>query len=621
MKLWIDGQCLQSSSRSRGIGRYLLGLIEGLHEHRDAVQVSISFNAAMPARAVEARDLVSRWIAPERVHLWHGVAEAGEVNGGRTARRRLSELALAHHVACLSPDLALSASPFEGGWEAAVPLEPLSVPETPIASIFFDAIPAHFPDHYLPDEAARAFYRRRLEAHRDFAMNFCISAYSQADLARLVGPVHSTNIAAGVSTKLTAMAGRRGQRDAQGHGERRLLVVGGLDWRKNVGLVPDALARIPPELAQGVTLLVAGEAGPEAVAVLRNRWRDCGLPEAALQIVGFVDDERLVDLYRGARALVLPSLLEGFGLTALEAMACGTVALGANTGAIPEVIGDGDLLFDPSRPDELAARLEKILRDDAFVASCGRAAAARASTFSWGRTASLLLRAARNVRRSPSARPVEVSTLRRRMAAMPAMPKLPRRLIAGTMARAEPPRRTPRLIIDDAEGRLLPSDESPVLVVEGTDRGVRCFQSRIVYEILPGDVVCLVGTLRPVSDRRSAMIMQARLVGALVVSLVPDDESALVQENGRPSHWLEASIAQCCGFLCASETVARRLAALLEGRDMPRAMRLGVLAIERRSLDEKIAAIWRIVIQDDWWRVLAQAPPVAHRGADSPSSA
>ncbi|WP_204323881.1 hypothetical protein, partial [Stenotrophomonas maltophilia] len=75
---------------------------------------SISFNAAMLDEAIAARDYVGRWVAPRNIHVWNGLAECGEAIGGYSERRKLSEIAIAHHVALLKPDIALSASPFEG---------------------------------------------------------------------------------------------------------------------------------------------------------------------------------------------------------------------------------------------------------------------------------------------------------------------------------------------------------------------------------------------------------------------------------------------------------------------------------------------------------------------------
>ena len=144
MRVWVDGQCLQTASRLRGIGRYVQELIRAIAENHADVELLISLNAAMTSEAIAARDFIRRWIRPENIHVWQGVCDGGEAVTGYSPMRRLSELALAHHVRCLDPDIALSASPFEGNLDVATPLLPGDLKLPPIAAIFYDAIPLSF---------------------------------------------------------------------------------------------------------------------------------------------------------------------------------------------------------------------------------------------------------------------------------------------------------------------------------------------------------------------------------------------------------------------------------------------------------------------------------------------
>ena len=175
MKLWIDGQCLQTSSRLRGIGRYVQELTRAISAGHPHVELTISFNAAMIDEAIAARDFIRRWVDARKIHMWNGVAEAGEAIAGYTESRKLSEIAIAHHVACLNPDIALSASPFEGSTDVAVPLLPCQALGVPVASIFYDAIPHRFADQYLFTSQLKDYYYRRLAFFREFDLNLCIS--------------------------------------------------------------------------------------------------------------------------------------------------------------------------------------------------------------------------------------------------------------------------------------------------------------------------------------------------------------------------------------------------------------------------------------------------------------
>jgi len=108
-----------------------------------------------------------------------------------------------------------------------------------------------------------------------------------------------------------------------------------------------------------------------------------------LIFTGYVADEDLPALYSGAAAFVFPSLYEGFGLPALESMACGTPVITSNTTSLPEVAGDAALLVDPADPDELCEAMSTILSDHSLREELRRKGLIRAAEFSWKRCAEL----------------------------------------------------------------------------------------------------------------------------------------------------------------------------------------------------------------------------------------
>ena len=97
-------------------------------------------------------------------------------------------------------------------------------------------------------------------------------------------------------------------------------------------------------------------------------------------------------LYRDARALVLPSLDEGFGLPALEGLACGVPVVASAAGSLPEVVGDAGILVNPRDPDAWASALASLLNDQRAQAWAVRGPA-RAAAFSWDATATATRRA------------------------------------------------------------------------------------------------------------------------------------------------------------------------------------------------------------------------------------
>jgi alpha-1,3-rhamnosyl/mannosyltransferase len=156
------------------------------------------------------------------------------------------------------------------------------------------------------------------------------------------------------------------------------------DPRDNSAVALEAYARLdrPPPL------VVAGRP-PEA---LRARAGALGLE---IDWRGFVTGDALADLYRGAIAYVDPSLYEGFGLQAAEALACGTPAIVSNVTSLPEVVGDAGVLLDPHDVDGFADAMRRLEEDPALRAELSGRAVERAGRFSWERSARATLAAAR----------------------------------------------------------------------------------------------------------------------------------------------------------------------------------------------------------------------------------
>jgi glycosyltransferase involved in cell wall biosynthesis len=103
--------------------------------------------------------------------------------------------------------------------------------------------------------------------------------------------------------------------------------------------------------------------------------------------LGRVPDDDLPLWYNIAGVCAYPSLYEGFGLPALEAMACGTPVVASNTSALPEVVGDAGILVEPTDVAAWADALRAVLSDPVRAGSLGGAALQKASAFSWERTA------------------------------------------------------------------------------------------------------------------------------------------------------------------------------------------------------------------------------------------
>ena len=172
------------------------------------------------------------------------------------------------------------------------------------------------------------------------------------------------------------------------HAAGHLLFVGTITPRKNVDRLLTAYAQVRAHRPGTPPLVLAGQSAPEAGPTLARLTH----PSLAGHVrhEGYVDDRRLRTLYEEAVMVVLPSLAEGFGIPALEAMTVGVPVVAAERGALPEVVGDAGLLVDPLDVHALAAAIDSVLTDDQLRDRLSAAGIARAKRFSWRASAAAL---------------------------------------------------------------------------------------------------------------------------------------------------------------------------------------------------------------------------------------
>lgn len=165
-----------------------------------------------------------------------------------------------------------------------------------------------------------------------------------------------------------------------------LLAVSDIYIQKNYHTLLRALAILikkRPELR----LDVAGREIDRAYAQsLRTLTRQLGIEEN-VTFMGHVDTDELMKLYQGCEAFVFPSTVETFGNPLLEAMSAGAPIACSNKAAMPEVLGDTGLFFDPNDKNNMADTIEKLLSDDQLRLKLGEKARQRSLSFSWKESA------------------------------------------------------------------------------------------------------------------------------------------------------------------------------------------------------------------------------------------
>lgn len=175
----------------------------------------------------------------------------------------------------------------------------------------------------------------------------------------------------------------RARKNATG-GRPYFLAVSTIEPRKNYVRLVKAFAQMQEKHPE-FRLLIAG--------AKRSAWDDVkqtiqatGMSEY-VQVLGHIADDKVLDLLWGCHALVYPSLYEGFGLPALEAMACGVPVICSSAGSLGEVVADAALLVDPLDIDSIDDAMRRVATQPELVSSLTEASLRRAADFSWTRTA------------------------------------------------------------------------------------------------------------------------------------------------------------------------------------------------------------------------------------------
>jgi glycosyltransferase involved in cell wall biosynthesis len=182
-----------------------------------------------------------------------------------------------------------------------------------------------------------------------------------------------------------------------------ILSVGDIQPRKNhIGLI-NAFAKLLKAHPQLKHKLVLVGKPTWFAARVEEAARESGVADR-IRFLGFVGDPELLQLYNACDVFVFPSFYEGFGLPALEAMACGRAVVCSDASALPEVVDGAAILFDPYAVDEMVRAIADILLDNELRARTERLGLQRAAHFSWQKTAEKTLDVFREV--TEQARPV-----------------------------------------------------------------------------------------------------------------------------------------------------------------------------------------------------------------------
>ena len=363
MRIGIDIRPLGSASGGRGVGTYIRGLLSGLERELEARGADrrddvVLFSHRQDERLEPpTRFKAVRLSRPRRgITLWDQIAWPLLLS-----RRRI----------------AVFHSPFY-----AVPRWRPS--GCRVVQTIHDLTPLKLPGS-VPARAARVF-RANFQLARAADRIIVPSETTRGDVADMLGialdRVTVVPEACDITPAEIAAADQALPRTLARLGLQQpyLIHSGGHDMVKNLTGVINAFAALAVA-GRDLMLVIAGAHGPLTPSLIAACARLGVLDRVRLP--GFVPRADLIALYRGASALVYPSLAEGFGLPLLEAMTCGLPVVASRAGALREVGGEACVYADSVDPASIAAACARVLDDDDLAADLSRRGRERAAGYSW----------------------------------------------------------------------------------------------------------------------------------------------------------------------------------------------------------------------------------------------
>ena len=370
-----------SWENERGFGRFTRNLIPALAARQSGFRYTLLFDQE-PTRPV-----------PEGVDIRIAGSDRSmsEASSGASARGGADLITMARSAQRMDCDLFF--------YPAVYSYFP-QLTRRPSVVCFHDTIPERFPDLIFPKKLNFRLWQAKCWLAKTRATRvMTISDASANDLTRILRIPRDridtiTEGAEAIFRPINDNSALIQARQAYSIPPDAPLLVylGGFNRHKNVLRLIEAMPRILTQVPDTRLAIVGRTTGArfwDNIEDLKTSAAADAARSESIVFTGEIDDPELAALLNAADALVFPSLWEGFGLPALEAMSCGTPVLSSDRGSLPEVVGDGGLYFDPLSSQVLADQAIRLLNEPGLQNDLSQKALAQASGFSWDKGAEL----------------------------------------------------------------------------------------------------------------------------------------------------------------------------------------------------------------------------------------
>jgi glycosyltransferase involved in cell wall biosynthesis len=392
MRIVVDLQSCQSGSRRSGIGRYSLGLAKAMATQPRGHEIWIVLSTLMSDSVPEVRRAFDGILPSGRIRVFD-LPRNIEMRTAPPARVRAAEIVREDFLQSLNPDFVHIMSLFEGFREEVVTSVGQYFPGIQTSVTLHDLIPLVQSARYFLDTQTQDFFKKKIENIKKAGLLLANSEFSRLEGIDLLGmrPEQVVNVSSAADERYMPISldPQKSARLLARYGIKRkfLMYTASFDPRKNQRGLVSAFSLLPRQLRTDYQLVIVGTGSDDELVNLKELALKSGLKHDEVVFPGHVVDSDLVGLYNLCHLFVLPSLSEGFGLPALEAMSCGTATVGSNVTSLPEVIGWSEALFDPTDTKSISNKILQALTDPGFHRELRERGLNQAKKFSWKQSA------------------------------------------------------------------------------------------------------------------------------------------------------------------------------------------------------------------------------------------
>ena len=387
-RVLIDIQGVQTpNAANRGIGRYSEGFLRAMIDRNSDFEYIFLINEfyLSPNLELIINELSMKANITKR--YWRPLPKTGFLHGNIFARSHSIQIYEAV-IRSLQPEIVFSLSAFEGLTDDAIFKV---VDEIPTFAIFYDAIPYVFKEKYLSNRQVLNWYLGTVNEIKKCHKLFSISESSTSDAVKFLNLDLSKlqTLATGLDDRFIWNDNRTATRVME---TGFILAVLGEDSRKNKQGLLDSFNLLVKKHGITQKLKIVYKQSLHEIETNSQILKKMNL-EGSVEFLGFVPDQKLIELYASCDLFVFPSLYEGLGLPVLEAFACGAVVVCSNTSSMAEILPDYRFTFNPEIPEEITEVILRVLTDGALREINRELGRSMAEKFHWSHSESLIQRA------------------------------------------------------------------------------------------------------------------------------------------------------------------------------------------------------------------------------------